>query len=250
MNTPTRELELLRHHDPAAELNPDPESLEALAIRSRALEADSTDASASRPRAGRRVPRRVAVGVAVLSIVTGATAIAQVGPFANEWEACHAAPGEAGREVPYPECAEFVSERVQSEIETDGSDFERQVLADGIVTRAEYDEAAQRTAACIQDGFDEAGLEGVEATAAESSWQLGFRYSFRISYPDGVDPDSLPWSSDAAPAEATGDSDTVHPATELTDDMVQSDPTLRCPAEHYERIDRVWEAQQIAGQNS
>lgn len=247
MTTPTPDLDLLRDHDPAADIHPDPDSTTAQLIRARTTIDPEDDPAKIRTGRTRLAPRRVLIAVAALSIVTGAAAVAQRGPFANEWEACHAAPAEAGRDVPFPECAKFVSERVLAEAETDGSEFERRVLADRIVTRAEYDEAARRTAACIQGSLDAAGATGATAAAVEHEWQLGFRYGFQVSYPDGFDRDTLPWAANDGPT-GDQDDDTDQPATRITDEMVQSDPMMRCPAEHYERIDRLWEAQQIAAQ--
>lgn len=251
MTTPTPDLDLVRSHDPAADIHPDPDSPTGQAILARATTDQGGDITHTGTSGTRPAPRRVLVAVATLSIVTGAAAVAKVGPFANEWEACHEAPSEAGRNVPFPECAEFVSERVLAEAEADGSEFERRVLADGVVTRAEYDEAAQRTAACIQDALDEVGATGATASAAESEWQLGFRYGFQISYPADFDRSTLPWAEDDSTTGPTGDDDdnTVQPATRITDEMVQGDPMMRCPAEHYNRIDRLWEAQQIAAQD-
>ena len=59
---------------------------------------------------------------------------------------------------------------------------------------------------------------------------------------------ALPWVQDEA-GGPTGDDATVESATPLTDEMVRRDPMLRCPAEHFDRIDRLWEAQQIAAQS-
>lgn len=247
MTTPLDELDTLRQHDPAAHVDPDPHSATAHRIQMRATGRGGQSGMPPLKRVS-RTPRRALVAVAVLTATTGAAAIAQVGPFATEWEACHAGPSEAGRDVPYPECADFVSERVLAEVEADGSDFERRVLADRLVTREEYDQAAQRTVGCIRDGLEEASVTGAEVAAVESSWQLGFRYGFQVSYPPDVNTDALPWAEDETAPDTRGDDDAVRPAIRITDEMMDRDPTLRCPAEHYERIDRVWEAQQIAAQ--
>lgn len=246
MTTPTDELQLLRGHDPAADLDPQPDSPTAQAIRDRIVTAATDDVPTPRRRT---VGRRLVVAVATLTIATGAAAVAELGPFATEWEACHAAPSESGREVPFPQCAEFVTDRVLAEIAVDGSDFERQVLADREVTRAEYDQAAQRAAACIQEALEQAGAHGVTAEAVEDSWQLGFRYGFLMRYPADFDTSTLPWNQEHSAREMSDGGDAVGQATPLTDEMIQRDPVQRCPAEHFNRIDRIWEAQQISAQN-
>lgn len=244
MTNSTNDLDLLRAHDPAAGVDPDPSSMTGQAIRHRIVTTTGENpAPASRGRGRRRL---VMATVATLSVATGAAAVAQIGPFANEWEACHEAPGEAGRNVPYPECADFVTDRVLTEVDADGSQFERDVLSDGQVTRDEYRHAAQRAAACIQDALSQAGVPGASATAElGTDSDLGPSYGFKIKYPDGFDSSTLPWRQDddvAAEGEAT------QQATKLTDQMIQRDPMSRCPAEHFDRIHRVWEAQQIAAQ--
>ena len=243
MTNSTNDLDLLRAHDPAAGVDPDPSSMTGQAIRHRIVTASGENPAPASRGSGRR--RFLVATVATLSVATGAAAVAQIGPFANEWDACHEAPGEAGRNVPYPECADFVTDRVLAETDADGSKFEREVLSDGQVTRDEYREAAQRTAACIQDALTQAGVPEASATAElETLSDLGPSYMFKIKYPEGFDSSTLPWRQD----DVAADGEATQQATRLTDDMVQRDPMSRCPAEHFDRIHRVWEAQQIAAQ--
>lgn len=130
-------------------------------------------------------------------------------------------------------------------MEEDGSAFERRVLADGQITRAEYDQAAEHTVACIQDAFDEV-VDGAVASAIETPSEIGFRYGFQVAYPPAISSDDLPWSEGTD--ETADDSAGHQTAQPLTDAMIQ-DPMERCPQEHFHRVSQIWQAQQIARQD-
>lgn len=236
MNQDLNELDRLAATDPAADVQPDPHGPTALALRDRVITGDHQRGVDPAPgaRSVRVTRRRLVTVLAIVSLGTGAVAVADRAPFGTVDDAC--APVD-GRDTPLPECGDLRIDTVIERVEREGTDFEQQVLADGKVDRAEYDAAAERAVACMQAGYDQvAGGFNVEADIHTTEW--GPMYGWTVTYPDHVSANEVPWEQDAPEGQAV----------ELTDEVVQQDPLLRCEAEHMADIHSVWQDQKIANQ--
>lgn len=236
MNQHLNELERLAAHDPAADVQPNPEAPAAWALRDRIVTGGGQQQPSTRrsARPVRVTRRRLVTVLAVVSLGTGAVAVADRGPFGSVDDAC--APVQ-GRDTPLPECGDLRIDEIIERVEREGTDFERQVLADGQVDRAEYDAAAERTVACMQAGYDQVadGFD-VQADINDSIW--GPVYGWTVTYPDHVNANQVPWEQDVPEGQAV----------EVTDETIQRDPLLRCEAEHMADINIVWQNQKIADQ--
>lgn len=100
------------------------------------------------------------------------------------------------------------AERIRSAIAESTSDFERDVLGDGVVTRAEYEEAIRLFTTCTEDagyavdlvdqggyyGYSQASVPG--ATEAFDSCAKGTTFHIEgIYYSTVANPDNLDWDA-------------------------------------------------------
>lgn len=94
--------------------------------------------------------RRLVVAIATGAFLTvGTVAVAQLAP-SNVEAACELPNGEA----PGKECSDLMIPIFLDQITETGTVFEQEIAADGVVTRAEYDRAAQALESCaLEAGF-------------------------------------------------------------------------------------------------
>lgn len=98
-----------------------------------------------------RMRRRIVFGLATGAFMAiSVVAVAQL----NSTNPCQPPAGD----VPGLSCAQVAIPELIDKMATNGTDFEKQVVADGIVSRVELDQAAQEFAKCATD----AGITGFE----------------------------------------------------------------------------------------
>lgn len=158
----------LRSVDPAAGLDTDPDGPAGQQVLRRVLQDGDVvqrPASADRP-TRRRIPRRrLAVVVALATLLVSGAVIAVADIFTA------ATPLDDGADY-MAACFEADAgcrDAVMDDIRENGSDVEQAIAADGVVTAEEYTRAADTVVACAE-GLD---VEAVR-TEADGGWYYGF----------------------------------------------------------------------------
>lgn len=170
-----------------------------------------TDTELTEPRSvrSRLTARRLIVvaAVATMTVATAVMAVADRGPFDDPVrEACEPAVGE---NYPSDDCAEYVVSQAIDEIETNGTAEAQAVIADGVVSRDEYDAAAERWKQCAVDS----GLAAFELVPEQR--EIGFAYASQWVHIEGMSGDEM---------------------FDINDD---------CAELHFRQLSRIWEAQQF-----
>lgn len=140
-----------------------------------------------------------------MTIGTGVMAIAERGPFDEPVrEACEP---DIGQNYPSQECADHVIPQAVEQIEEHGTAAARAAIADGVVSRDEYDAAAERWKQCTIDG----GLTTFRLLPEDR--EIGFAYASGWEHVAGLDDEEMLAISD------------------------------RCSEQHFDQLNRIWEAQ-------
>ena len=180
------------------------EAKQALLQEITTMPTDATDPQPARPRL---TFRRLAVlaAVAAMTIGTGVMAIAERGPFDDPVrESCEP---DIGQNYPGQECADHVIPQGVEQIEQHGTAEARAAIADGVVTRDEYDAPAERWKECAIDG----GLTTFRLLPEDR--EIGFAYASGWEHVEGLDDDEMLAISD------------------------------RCSEQHFRQLNTIWEAQ-------
>lgn len=122
-------------------------------------------------------------------------------------------------------CADAIRSDVLATVEADGSAFERSVLADSEVTQSEYEEAAQRATACMNQVLGEV-VPGASVNAVRHETSLGEQYGFEYVIPDndeGITPQQIDRAEEQVDAAS-------------------------CRQKHFDNVHQVWVAGMIAAQ--
>lgn len=122
-------------------------------------------------------------------------------------------------------CAESIRDDVLAEVGADGSAFERSVLADAEVTPAEYEEAAHRATACMNQILGKA-RPGATVEAVQHETSLGPQYGFEYVVPD----------------------DGQRVIANEVDRAAQQVEAASCLQEHFDSVHQIWTAEMIAAQ--
>lgn len=170
------------------------------------------------------------LAVAVGSVLGGGTSepprpmVAASGIDNSDYPACDTVDGVYST----PEaCADAIRSDVLAKVETDGSAFERSVLADSEVTQAEYEEAARRATSCMNQVLGEV-VPGATVNAVRHATSLGEQYGFEYVIPDN-DEGITPQQVDRAEEQVDAAS---------------------CRQKHFDNVHHVWVAGMIAAQGS
>lgn len=166
-----------------------------------------TEAPDYQPTRQRFTFRRLAVvgAVGVMTLGTGVMAVAERGPFDDPvQDACEP---DVGENYPTQECADYVIPQAVEQIEQDGTAEAREAIADGVVSRDEYDAAAERWKQCAIDN----GLTTFQLVPEDR--EIGFAYAAQWKHVEGLDDEEMFAIND------------------------------RCAEQHFRLLNRIWEAQ-------